>query len=141
VLYLVTFDIHGAPQPPGNLYSNIYRGIERRFGGKRRDIGTELVAGGGRGDGSDGRLDIVFNDAGVGFSARVEHHRGHLGPASSACMPRDFRRSLPLAATDSCMISALSNRSGQAGTTTRGIEPLCVIRVKSLLRSNKGKRS
>lgn len=31
-LYLVNFDLHGAPQPPGNLYSEIYHGIRQRFG-------------------------------------------------------------------------------------------------------------
>lgn len=31
-LYLVTFDIHGAPSPPGNLYSDIYRDFRARFG-------------------------------------------------------------------------------------------------------------
>jgi hypothetical protein len=40
-LYLVTFDIHRAPSPPGNLYSDIYRGIRRKFGGKHfcKDFG------------------------------------------------------------------------------------------------------
>ena len=40
-LYLVTFDIHGAPSPPGNLYSSIYRGIQQRFGGNHfcKDFG------------------------------------------------------------------------------------------------------
>jgi hypothetical protein len=30
--YLISFDLHGAQQPPGNLYSEIYRGIEEEFG-------------------------------------------------------------------------------------------------------------
>jgi len=40
-LYLVTFDIHGAPSPPGNLYYEIYRGIQQRFGGEHfcKDFG------------------------------------------------------------------------------------------------------
>ena len=33
-LYLITFDLHGAPQPPGNLYVDIYRDIEASFGSK-----------------------------------------------------------------------------------------------------------
>lgn len=32
VLYLVTFDLHRAPSPPGNLYSDIYHGIQNEFG-------------------------------------------------------------------------------------------------------------
>ncbi len=31
-LYLVTFDLHDAPQPPGNVYSGIYKDISDRFG-------------------------------------------------------------------------------------------------------------
>lgn len=40
-LYLVTFDLHRAPSPPGGLYADIYRGIKRRFGGKNfcKDFG------------------------------------------------------------------------------------------------------
>ena len=30
--YLVTFDLQGAQQPPGNLYTDIYRDIEAAFG-------------------------------------------------------------------------------------------------------------
>jgi hypothetical protein len=32
MLYLITFDLHGAEQPPGNLYAEIYRSIENHFG-------------------------------------------------------------------------------------------------------------
>lgn len=41
MLYLVTFDLHGAPQPPGDLYSSIYRDIKNRFGEQSfsRDFG------------------------------------------------------------------------------------------------------
>jgi hypothetical protein len=31
-LFLVTLDLHGAAQPPGNLYADIYRDIENHFG-------------------------------------------------------------------------------------------------------------
>ncbi|WP_431266913.1 hypothetical protein [Dankookia sp. P2] len=30
-LYLVTFDLHGARQPPGNLYTDIYSDIRKQF--------------------------------------------------------------------------------------------------------------
>jgi hypothetical protein len=40
-LYLVTFDLHGAAQPPGNLYGDIYQEIEKAFGKERfcKDFG------------------------------------------------------------------------------------------------------
>ena len=40
-LYLVSFDIHGAPSPPGNLYPGIYHDIQGRFGGQHfcKDFG------------------------------------------------------------------------------------------------------
>jgi NAD(P)-dependent dehydrogenase (short-subunit alcohol dehydrogenase family) len=74
-----------------------------------------------------GRLDILFNNAGVSFPAKVEDTTVASGIASLACMPTDSHRSSRLTSSESSMKSALSIRSGQQGDTNKGTEPLCVI--------------
>jgi broad specificity phosphatase PhoE len=99
-LYLVTFDIHGAPSPPGNLYSSIYRGIRQRFGGRHfcKDFGQFcLVRSDESVDTVKERAKAVIDRLGNFFAARdivVFSVGGEISISRGRCDDelRDFRR-------------------------------------------------
>src|SRR5271165_3621165 len=55
-----------------------------------------------------GRLDIVFNNAGVGFPGKVEDITVEICDRELSVYTKRSRRSSPLTASESCMKSALS---------------------------------
>ncbi len=84
-----------------------------------------------------GRLDILFNKAGVGFPGKVEDISVDIWDRELGVHAKRSRRSSLLTASESCMKSALSNRRGLAECHDQGYRTfLRYLRPFALFASN-----